>query len=315
MSGPFHSGEREVQRRAGVAEEAQAVGRIIGRTLTPVVGRFLARQRLAVAASLDAGGRAWASLLTGDAGFITPAGPERLRVAAHPIAGDPLGSNLAPGARPDLGLVVLDPSTRQRMRFNGTARLDQDGLWVDLRKVYGNCPKYIQLRDSEPDAPAAPAVPRVSRRLDERQRAWIGSADTLFIASFHPEGGADASHRGGFPGIVRVIGDDRLVFPDYPGNAMFNTLGNLVEYPRAGLLFVDFTTGDVLQITGRARLEDDRSVVLDIGETRETRAASPLRLRLVQYSPANPPCHREGPPGIERANEEEMRHDQAHRVR
>jgi predicted pyridoxine 5'-phosphate oxidase superfamily flavin-nucleotide-binding protein len=129
----------------------------------------------------------------------------------------------------------------------------------------------------------------VTSRLDARQRAWIGNADTLFIASFHPEGGADASHRGGFPGFVSVLGDDRLAFPDFPGNAMFNTLGNLTEYPRAGLLFVDFETGDVLQLSGRAQVESDFSVRLDVDEVRETRAASPLRFRLVEYSPAIPP--------------------------
>src|SRR3954452_10862026 len=63
----FHSGERAVQRRAGVEEDARAVGRGIGRTLTPAIARFLARQRLAVAASLDDRGRVWASLLAGTA--------------------------------------------------------------------------------------------------------------------------------------------------------------------------------------------------------------------------------------------------------
>ena len=306
MPSPFHSGEREVQRRAGVADEADAVGRIVGRTITPAAGRFLARQRLAAAATVDARGRVWASLLTGAAGFIAADGPERLRVAAQPIGGDPLASNLAAGGRRDVGLVVLDPHTRQRMRFNGVGRFGghndigrfdgnndigrfaDRGLLIDIRQAYGNCPKYIQLREPLPDAPSVPQDPRVAGALDERQRAWIAQADTLFIASFHPEGGADASHRGGMPGFVRVHDSDRLSFPDYSGNAMFNTLGNLVEYPQAGLLFVDFTSGNVLQLTGGARLEDDRSVVFDIGEVRETRGASPLRLRLVEYSPANP---------------------------
>lgn len=277
-----------------MAEEARSVGRIIANALTPPVVRFLARQRLAVASSLDVGGRVWASLLTGPAGFLAPAGPERLRIAARPIAGDPLGPNLAEGGRPELGLVVLDPRTRQRMRVNGViGRFDDHGLSIEIRQVYGNCPKYIQLREPEADAPSAPSAPRTATSLDARQREWIEAADTLFIASFHPEGGADASHRGGMPGFVRVLGPRRLTFPDYPGNAMFNTLGNLVEYPRAGLLFVDFTNGDLLQVTGRARLEDDREVVLDVEEARETRAAMPLRFRLVEYSPANPPVSQE----------------------
>jgi uncharacterized protein len=282
----FHSGEREVQRRAGVADEARAVGRGVGRTVTPPVERFLARQRLAVAASLDGEGRVWASLLAGPAGFLSAADPGHLRLAVWPIPGDPLTANLA--ARPELGLLVIDPQTRQRMRFNGSARLSADGLSVDLQQVYGNCPQYIQLREAEADGVVAPEPPRVTSRLDARARATIGNADTLVIASFHPEGGADASHRGGFPGFVRVVGDDRLVFPDYSGNNMFNTLGNLVGYPRAGLLFVDFTTGDVLQVTARAKVEPDFEVRLDVDEVRETRAASPLRFRLVEYSPAIP---------------------------
>jgi predicted pyridoxine 5'-phosphate oxidase superfamily flavin-nucleotide-binding protein len=283
----FHSGEREMQRRAGVADEASAVGRIIGRTVSPPAARFLARQRLAVGASLDPGGRVWASLLAGPAGFLSAPDPRHLHIGVSPISGDPLAANLA--ARAEMGLLVIDPQTRQRLRFNGLARVSAEGLTLELRQAYGNCPKYIQLREAEADGAVAPEGPRVASRLDARQRATIGNADTLFIASFHPEGGADASHRGGYPGFVRVLGDDRLVFPDYAGNNMFNTLGNLLGYPRAGLLFVDFATGDVLQITARARVEADFEVRLDVDEVRETRSASPLRFRLLEYSPAIPP--------------------------
>ncbi|HEV7499791.1 MAG TPA: pyridoxamine 5'-phosphate oxidase family protein, partial [Vicinamibacteria bacterium] len=165
MVSPFHSGELEVQRRAGVAEEAREVGRIIGRTLTPPMARFLAGQRVAVASSVDAEGRVWASLLTGPPGFLAPDGPAHLRIAAQPIAGDPLGPNLQVDGSP-LGLVVLDPRTRQRMRFNGAGHLDAHGLSIDLRQVYGNCPKYIQRRATEPDASPVPSAPKLSRRLD-----------------------------------------------------------------------------------------------------------------------------------------------------
>jgi ferredoxin-NADP reductase len=67
----------------------------------------------------------------------------------------------------------------------------------------------------------------------------------------------DASHRGGDPGFVRVEGPRRLVFPDYAGNKHFNTLGNLLLDPRAGLLFVDFERGSLVQMTGHASIDWD----------------------------------------------------------
>jgi len=109
--------------------------------------------------------------------------------------------------------------------------------------------------------------------------------------------GADASHRGGLPGFVRVESVNRLVFPDYRGNRMFNTLGNLELSPRAGLLFPDFTTGDALQLSGRAAvLWDDprlaefpgaeRLVVFDIEKVVELSEATHLRFQFAGYSPA-----------------------------
>jgi len=76
----------------------------------------------------------------------------------------------------------------------------------------------------------------------------------------HLQGGADASHRGGKPGFVRAENDHRVIFPDYRGNDMFNSLGNIASYPRAGLLFPNFQTADALQLSGSARIlwEDPR---------------------------------------------------------
>jgi predicted pyridoxine 5'-phosphate oxidase superfamily flavin-nucleotide-binding protein len=293
---PFHDGEREMQRRAGTLGEAEAVGRGVRSELPRGADRFLARQRLAVAASVDTAGRVWASLLTGPPGFVEPVDAGLLRLAAAPAPGDPLAGNL--DARPELGLLVLDPTTRQRMRFNGRALRRPEGLFLLVDQAYGNCPKYIQLRRPEGDGEVAAGPPEISKHLDPGQGSRIARADTFFIASVHPEGGADASHRGGRPGFVRVLGEDRLAFEDYPGNGMFNTLGNLVAYPRAGLLFLDFGTGDVLQLTGRARVDAGFTTVFQIDEARQTRGASPLRYRLTEMSPSNPPLSRDEGCGI-----------------
>ena len=82
----------------------------------------------------------------------------------------------------------------------------------------------------------------------------IRRADTFFLGTTHPERGRDASHRGGPPGFVRVDGND-LWWPDYPGNNMFNSFGNLAVEPTAALLFVDFPTGNTVYLSGTAAIE------------------------------------------------------------
>ncbi len=261
----------------------------IASTISPAVHRFLAGQRMAVAASLDARGQPWASLVTGRAGFLEAVDERLLRIGSGPPPDDVLTVNLR--ARPELGLLVLDPRTRQRARINGRGLLRPEGVFLLADEVYGNCPKYIQRRRLVGEAEGRPAArPARSRWLDARQRKILAAADTFFIASFHAGGGADASHRGGRPGFVRVEDGGRIAFPDYPGNNMFNTLGNLAGYPKVGLLFVDFATGDLLQVAGRASVPDrpERCVQVRVEEVRETRNGSPLRWELIEYSPALP---------------------------
>ena len=285
----FHAGEIEVQARLRVREDAERVGRSIASEIPPTVRPLLQVQRMAVAASLDAHGRPWASLLTGPAGFIQVTDAQLLRVAVSPPPGDPLVANLR--ERPELGLLVIDPRTRRRLRFSGRGFLSSDGLFLLADAVYGNCPKYIQKRRLVGESEGEARETRRASSLDARTRALVAGADTFFIATWHPAGGADASHRGGRPGFVRVLDERTLEFPDYPGNNMFNTLGNLVGHPRAGLLFVDFERGDLLQLTGHARVqwEPETAVRVTIEDVRETPAGSSLRFELVEPSPVNPP--------------------------
>jgi predicted pyridoxine 5'-phosphate oxidase superfamily flavin-nucleotide-binding protein len=308
---PYHAGELAVQARVGVQQMARRIGNGIRPSIPAAAQEFLRGQPMLVVASLDAAGRVWASLLAGPPGFARALDERTVLIAARPAAGDPLGDNLHTGAQ--LGLLAIEFATRKRMRLNGVAEVlpaetgaDQ-ALLVRADQVYSNCPKYIQAREwtAIPDGSAggdergsSPTRSR-SRALTADQRQWIARADTFFIASAHPQGGADASHRGGLPGFVRVQGDGRLVFPDYAGNTMFNTLGNIVANPGAGLLFIDFESGATLQLTGRAEVIWDpdriaefagaeRVVAFDVDEAIEIAGASPLRGRLVGYSPSNP---------------------------
>jgi predicted pyridoxine 5'-phosphate oxidase superfamily flavin-nucleotide-binding protein len=253
MTSPFHTGERTVQQRMGVRADAERVGRMIADEVSLPLAKALSRMKMAVAATRDAEGRVWASLLTGPAGFLASVDETLLQVSGGFAPGDVLPRNVA--AHPDLGLLGIDLQHRIRVRVNGRALLDPaHGLFVSVREAYANCPQYITPRSAIPDAAGMTATDR-SPAPGPDALALIAAADTFFIGSAHADAGADASHRGGSPGFVTVEDERTLSFPDHPGNTMFNTLGNLALDPRAGLLFLDFEGQAALQLTGRATVD------------------------------------------------------------
>ncbi|KUN83457.1 pyridoxamine 5-phosphate oxidase [Streptomyces bungoensis] len=289
--GAYHAGSRAVQDLLGVRDRADHVGRSLGQDIKPVAAAFLELQPLIVVGAADPGtGRVWASPVTGRPGFVRATGPRRMSVAGGPPPADPLATALAtPGVR--AGSIALDPRTRRRMRLNGRLRPTPRGFAVDADQVFSNCPKYIQRRESCAWVPdREPGTPRTAGELDDAQAGFVAAADTFFLATVHA-GGADVSHRGGNPGFVRVLSPRELAWPDYPGNAMFLTLGNLRADPRAGLLFLDWASGATLQLTGEAHTEftgDERTVRFTVTEAVHTPAALPLRWSAPEYSPANP---------------------------
>lgn len=296
--GAYHAGSLAVQELMGVRARAEHVGRSLGQDIKPIAAAFLELQPLLIIGAADPGtGRVWVSPLTGTPGFVRATGPRQMSVVTraatdhpHPEGG-PLATALTTSGT-SVGSIALDPRTRRRMRLNGRLRPTARGFAVAADQVFSNCPKYIQRRESYEALPGRiPGVPRTLGQLGRSEAEFIRAADTFFLATVHP-GGADVSHRGGNPGFVRDTSPRELTWPDYSGNAMFLTLGNLRTDARAGLLFLDWSTGDTLQLTGEARTEftadGGRTVRFTLGEARWTPAAVPLRWSAPQYSPANP---------------------------
>ncbi|MFJ9520305.1 pyridoxamine 5'-phosphate oxidase family protein [Kitasatospora sp. NPDC101801] len=282
----FHQGERAVQARAGVQERADHVGRGIGAVVPAVAARFLSERRTLVVGAADQDGRVWASMLSGPAGFLAADG-STLAVAAHPVPGDPLAAVLAAPA--EVGTIALDPAGRRRMRLNGRSVPDgRGGLVITAEQVYANCPKYIQRRHPL-DAPATPELLGSGTRLSTRQQLAATTSDTFFVATADADGRVDASHRGGHPGFLAVHGPELLSWPDYPGNNMFMTLGNLELNPAAGLLLPDWETGGALLVSGRAEPDAERTVWFTVERVVELAHAAPLSWTEPEYSPANPP--------------------------
>lgn len=259
---PFHAGELALQRRLGVAERIGAFGSKVVRNFMPDQHRdFFAQLPFILTGSVDKAGDVWASLATGPAGFAHSPTPTTLSIRAARDGDDPADEGLDDGA--SVGLLGIELHTRRRNRMNGTLhRADDGGFTVDVEHSFGNCPKYIQLRDYEivPSSGARPPVDWLAS-LDEQARETIRAADTFFVASYvDREDGhrqVDVSHRGGKPGFIRIDANDRLVIPDFVGNHYFNTLGNILANGKAGLLFVDFSTGSLLQMSGDAQIDLD----------------------------------------------------------
>lgn len=292
---PFHEGEKALQHETGAFGTLSVAGPRVIRSYMPEQHRtFFAQLPWLVVGALDAHGQPWAHALAGPPGFVQSPDPRQLGVCS-PLdglaAGDPVG------------LLGIEPHTRRRNRVNGVvAQADGRGFSVQVSQSFGNCPKYIQAREATWAGPQPAGAVHEAGALDAAARRLIAAADTFFIATAHPAArqggdashGVDVSHRGGRPGFVRLAADGSLQVPDYNGNHFFNTLGNISLNPCCGLLFIDFETGDLLQLAANATLVWDgpalkahpgalRLLVLRVQAVRFAAAALPLR-----WGPATP---------------------------
>jgi ferredoxin-NADP reductase/predicted pyridoxine 5'-phosphate oxidase superfamily flavin-nucleotide-binding protein len=260
----WHAGEVEMQRRVGVADRMREIGKRVMRDhLIDQHREFYPLLPFVVLGAVDEAGDAWATLRAGRPGFLRAVDERHLHLDLKRDPADPADAGMEAGDA--MGLLGIDLRSRRRNRLNGTvARDGADGFDLAVVQSFGNCPQYIQLRDfSFVRAAETPpsASPRYLDRLDDRACAMIEAADTFFVASYVDIEGAnrqvDVSHRGGRTGFVRVGADGALTIPDFAGNLFFNTLGNILANPKAGLVFPDFATGDLLQLTGDAEVIAD----------------------------------------------------------
>ena len=301
---PFHEGELKAQQLSGEAEMGASNGAMIGHTIMSGALNFIRAQEMVVVSSRDNAGRRWASLLFGKKGFLQPNGASELRIALDPSrtdGGDPLWKNLESDSR--AGLLVIDLETRRRLRINGKLQRNGLALEMSVEESYPNCPKYITRREMKivaREQSTADSERLSGAELQTRQKELIESTDLLFMATGHLKRGADASHRGGKPGFVEVLDERRLRIPDYPGNSMFNSLGNLLVDAHVGLLIPDFVANRQLQITGKAKVEwsakdvagvtggTKRFVEVEIDDWLERPLAVKVESKILDYSKYNP---------------------------
>lgn len=300
----YHGGEIAVQERAGVRKIADRLSQMIRPIMPDQHREFFEMLPFVVVGLTDEHGRPWSTMCVGDPGFINSPDETTLQIASMPLLSRDLGLQMNEGDK--IGLLGIELPTRRRNRMNGViSDTGAGGFAVHVQQSFGNCPQYIQTRSVEPrGAGLAKNTGPVERSdvLTGQVAEIIGQADTFYISSRTSElsggsgSGVDVSHRGGRPGFVSVSADGVLSFPDFSGNRLFNTLGNIADDGRVGMVFADFTTGDLLLLTGRAgivwdgkRLEGfegaQRLVDVKVDEVVHARSALPLAGSLIEQSP------------------------------
>lgn len=305
QTGPFHQGELAVQTKLGVSDTAHSNGAVITKRIPGAALNFIAQQSMVILGSTDINARIWTSAIFGPSGFIEALDTATVKIDFSNTSisnTDPFWSNIQSNAQ--LGIIVIELGSRRRLRINGQIEKVSEHIYhINIDQAYPNCPQYIQRRHilhakKETHINKIPDI--CGCNLNSNQNNTIENADTFFVSSAHPDHGNDVSHRGGKPGFVQIINKNKLRIPDYPGNSMFNTLGNFEVNPNAGLVFIDFTNKKILQLTGQAKIlwhieNTDietagtlRYWQFDIESWRESTIAFDIEWEYLDASPHNP---------------------------
>lgn len=256
---PFHIGEQQVQEKFGVRDKMENFGKRVIRDHMPQQHQsFYQQLPFLIAGCIDDSGAPWVSFIYGQAGFIQSPDDKTLTIKPNFAIGDPVQNLLT--TQKHVALLGIELPTRRRNRLSTFVRSkDEDQLELEVIQSFGNCPQYIQSRETIEIEHTQTAQKIESNQLDLEMSELISTSDTFFVASHYDDkskqrnNGADVSHRGGKPGFVKVE-QNTLTIPDYLGNFHFNTLGNFVVNPKAGLLFIDFEKGHVLSLTGHVEI-------------------------------------------------------------
>ncbi|KAL6873042.1 hypothetical protein J3F83DRAFT_760076 [Trichoderma novae-zelandiae] len=296
---------------------------------TPYAIRVMHSQLVALG-TLDDEGRPWTTVWGGERGFARPVAEGVLGVrSAVDKAYDPVykafwasstdkgvGADEEGIVRPEGGKMMsalsIDLETRDRVKLAGRliAGADIRGpesevqLAFHVEESLGNCPKYINKKALETVVPQPELVPGgPGGMLPPEAVALIEDADMLFLSSTNGVS-MDTNHRGGPRGFIRVLKNDEdgveLVYPEYSGNRLYQSLGNLKVNPLIGIVIPDYTTSDALYLTGYSTIllgkqasdilpRSNIAVKITLSAFHLVKASLPFRGTPNEPSPYNPP--------------------------
>ncbi|EFY91243.1 hypothetical protein MAC_02670 [Metarhizium acridum CQMa 102] len=272
--------------------------------------------------TLDDDGRPWTSIWGGERGFAAPVAEGVLAFnSAVDMRHDPVFQALWTNrghdgiVRPNDGrgkmmsALSIDLETRDRVKLGGVmvagavANKGAVQAAMVVTESLGNCPKYLNKKEIVRHDPGGAQLVSDALPLPKEALDLLYKADNFFVSSTNGET-MDTNHRGGRPGFVRVARNEgsqvELVYPEYSGNRLYQTLGNLKVNPVVGVVIPDYDTANVLYLTGRADILVGReaasllartqlAVKVTVSAARFVRAGLPFRGVQGEYSPYNPP--------------------------
>ncbi|EGD98956.1 oxidoreductase [Trichophyton tonsurans CBS 112818] len=353
----WHEGEKKMHELMHVPYEENPTAAF----LSPGAAALVQKCPLLALGTLDKQGRPWSTVWGGQAGFVGPVAQSIIGIrnvidgTNDPVAETLLGGELAgtivkepPPGRP-MSALPIDMENRRRVKLMGrmvAGSMEEDTqedpgnrsignttpqksaqiqLVMKVEGSLGNCPKYINKKHITPALPH-PKLISNSPHLPQEALDLLGRIDTLFVASSHGNDSMDSNIRGGPPGFVRVLSNDStgavIVYPEYSGNRLYQTLGNLQTTPLAGYAFPDFDLGHILYITGKTEVlvgkdaakllpRSNLAVRVSVTAARYVENGLSFRGEAMQRSPYNPEVRylaSEKPaPGSRLPNDAEMR--------
>ncbi|MCO4783327.1 MAG: pyridoxamine 5'-phosphate oxidase family protein [Candidatus Cloacimonetes bacterium] len=253
IENPFHQGELEIQALLNESEISKRNSRVIDTEILKGALNFIEQQKYFYIGSVDSLGNLHTSMIYGKQGFIKASqtqivlDKDMIQSSFEDIFFKNVSSN------PVVGSIFIELASRRRIRINGD--FDLDTMTLQVKESYPNCPKFIQKRILHVEEKSVETQFDLDDQLNEESSNVIENSDTFFVSSGSTYLGLDTSHRGGKPGFVKVINNTTLKIPDYPGNSIYNTLGNFQANPSGSILFIDFINNTILQLSGKVTLE------------------------------------------------------------
>ncbi|KAK4155716.1 hypothetical protein C8A00DRAFT_31469 [Chaetomidium leptoderma] len=322
----WHSGERAIHSLLKVPTSGRQNPTAPG--LPPSYAHRVTVSHLLAVGTVDDQGRPWTSIWGGERGFAQPVAQNILGIQSlvdkthDPVVQALLGkATKGEVLRPENGRTMsalsIDLDSRDRVKVAGkmavgtvAGRPDNDTIGevqiaMAIQESLGNCPKYLNKKAIRAHIPS-PELVSSSLPLPPDALALIEKADMFFLSSTNGQT-MDTNHRGGPAGFVRVVSnsptDVVLAYPEFSGNRLYQTLGNLHTNPLIGIAIPDYSTSDVLYLTGSTQLlvgaaaaslmpHTNLAVKITVDSARFIKDGLPVRGTPLEPSPYNPPVRR-----------------------